>query len=63
MKILEEIEYRGNFWLPTSKERKVKGKLLIQDKGIISLYLYDLLQDPNIENEFSTILGVSDNDI
>ena len=48
MRLKEEIKRSGDFWLPSSPERKVQGTLSISDGGNIKLELAESL-DPSIQ--------------
>lgn len=63
MKINNEIQVQGEFWLPNDIERKIPGKLLIEDGGRISLHLDNLIQDPDDTDIIDTIWGVTNNQV
>lgn len=48
MRLMEETERSGSFWLPSNPDRKVPGKLMILDGGRIELEI-DGLFDESIE--------------
>ena len=56
LKIKEEIKTSGDFWLPTTPDRKVSGTLSISPEGGIELEIFQSLE-PNIEAMFSRNMG------